>query len=88
MPLHQCPCCDYFSLHTRGEYDICKVCFWEDDGIDVDEPDEYSGPNHMTLREGRQNFLQVGACHVSSLKHVMHVDDRLWLRYRSRALKT
>ena len=88
MPLHQCPCCDYFSLPTRGEYDICNVCFWEDNGIDVDEPDEYSGPNNMALREGRQNFLQVGVCHVSSLKNVMHVDDRLWLRYRGRTLKT
>lgn len=32
MPLYQCPCCDYFSLDDRGEYGICSVCFWEDDG--------------------------------------------------------
>ena len=56
MSLYQCPCCDYFSLDDRGEYSICSVCFWEDSGWDVDCPDKYSGPNHMTLREGRRNF--------------------------------
>ncbi|HET7864112.1 MAG TPA: CPCC family cysteine-rich protein, partial [Burkholderiaceae bacterium] len=46
--LHQCPCCDYFTLNRRGEYDICRICFWEDSGQDVDRPDDHSGPNHQT----------------------------------------
>ena len=28
---YKCPCCGYFTLDERGEYDICPVCFWEDD---------------------------------------------------------
>ncbi len=31
-PRHQCPCCDYISLPERGNYLICRICFWEDDG--------------------------------------------------------
>ncbi|WP_373691688.1 CPCC family cysteine-rich protein [Hyalangium versicolor] len=58
--LHVCPCCHYRSLPERGEYTICNVCFWEDDGSDV--PDHYSSPNHMTLRQGRENFSRYGAC--------------------------
>ena len=53
---YQCPCCDYFSLDERGGYDICRICFWEDSGQDLDELDEHSGPNHQTLREARANF--------------------------------
>lgn len=58
--LNACPCCRYLSLPDRGEYTICSVCFWEDDGSD--EPERYSSPNHMTLRQGRENFSQYGAC--------------------------
>ena len=28
---YKCLCCGYQTLDTRGEYDICPVCFWEDD---------------------------------------------------------
>lgn len=26
-----CPCCGYLTLDERGGYDICPVCYWEDD---------------------------------------------------------
>lgn len=26
-----CPCCGCLTLEERGGYDICPVCFWEDD---------------------------------------------------------
>ncbi len=71
-PREQCPCCDYISLAERGNYLICKVCFWEDDGQDLDQIDEESAPNHyITLRKGRENFQSVGACEESMLKHVV-----------------
>jgi len=60
-PAAQCPCCGYVTLPERGEYDICPVCFWEDDGIDDPDFDPSLSPNHMTLRQGRQNFLKYGA---------------------------
>jgi hypothetical protein len=76
MPEFQCPCCDYFSLKQRGQYDICKVCFWEDDGLDLDKLDEISGPNHMPLREARRNFVTFGACDQKMLKNVIPKDRR------------
>ena len=30
--LFKCPCCQYKTLDMRGEYEICPVCQWEDDG--------------------------------------------------------
>ena len=55
-----CPCCNYETLAQRGQYDICPFCFWEDDGNN--DPNKYSGPNHMTLSEGRSNYEKYGAC--------------------------
>jgi hypothetical protein len=61
-PREVCPCCDYVSLPERGQYIICHVCYWEDEGIDVDELDVESGANEsITLREARVNFQRYGA---------------------------
>jgi hypothetical protein len=58
--LYPCPCCGKKTLWKRGEYDICSCCDWEDDGIEEDN--KYSSPNHMTLEQGRRNYLLSGSC--------------------------
>ncbi|MFL9834099.1 CPCC family cysteine-rich protein [Chryseobacterium terrae] len=65
----QCNCCGYFTISERGQYEICNVCFWEDDGSF--ELFENSGPNHITLDEGRANFLKFGACEERFIKNVV-----------------
>lgn len=62
--LYTCPCCEFKTLPTKGEYDICPVCFWEDDGNT--DPLCYSSPNHMTLAQGRENLAEFGAVSESS----------------------
>lgn len=52
--MHPCPCCGYRTLPGRADYDVCPVCWWEDDG---GEPWELSGPNGRTLVEAQQEFL-------------------------------
>ncbi|MBD0739062.1 hypothetical protein BGM09_06450 [Streptomyces sp. CBMA29] len=44
-------------------YEICPVCFWEDDGQDDHDADEArGGPNRgWSLSEARQNFARFGA---------------------------
>lgn len=85
-PRAQCPCCDYISLPERGNYLICPICFWEDDGLDVDQLDQGSGPNHMTLREGRKNFLEIGACDPKMKQHVLEEPERAKFDHQPRAL--
>lgn len=63
-----CPCCGYRTLPGKGDYDICPVCFWEDDG--TKDPAAYSAPNHMTLAEGQKNFERYGACSPDMKAHV------------------
>ena len=52
--LIHCVCCGYATIHNRGNYEVCPVCNWEDDG--VLEVGRYSMPNHSTLGDGREAF--------------------------------
>lgn len=54
--LDMCPCCCYLTLPNRGNYDICPLCYWEDDGKSYNEIDSDSSVNHATLREYRKNL--------------------------------
>ena len=61
---HPCPCCGYITLETRGDFEICHVCFWEDDGQDNQDADGVrGGPNgKLSLTQARANFRAFGAC--------------------------
>ncbi|WP_093198421.1 CPCC family cysteine-rich protein [Variovorax sp. YR750] len=67
-----CPCCSCFTLLERGAYEICPVCFWEDDG--QDELDVFvarGGPNRsLSLAQARANYRSVGACDERSVQYV------------------
>jgi len=52
--LEVCPCCNYRTLKTQDNFEVCPICYWEDNGI-IDL-DKYSGPNHMTLGEAKEKF--------------------------------
>jgi len=69
---YRCPCCRYKTLHGRGDFEICPVCFWEDDGQDDHDPDDIrGGPNyHVSLTQARQNYQQIGATEARFLPHV------------------
>ena len=68
----RCPCCGYRTLATRGDDDICPVCYWHDDGQDDPHADEvWGGPNKdLSLSKARENFRSFGAFHQEVLIHV------------------
>lgn len=66
-----CPCCGHATLSSRGDYEICPVCFWEDDGQDdADAAVARGGPNRSSLAEARRSFSRIGASHEAHLAHV------------------
>jgi hypothetical protein len=69
---YRCPCCRSLTLPERGGYDICAVCFWEDDGQDDSDADMVrGGPNYtLSLTEARANYARIGACEERVLPHV------------------
>jgi hypothetical protein len=60
---YRCPCCGYLTLSERGMYELCPVCFWEDDGQDDHDADQVrGGPNRgLSLTQARRNFETMGA---------------------------
>ncbi|WP_407652537.1 CPCC family cysteine-rich protein [Amycolatopsis cynarae] len=69
---YACPCCGYLTLRTRGGFEICAVCFWEDDGQgDHDSAQVRGGPNgFLSLDQARRNFTRYGACSPEMVRHV------------------
>lgn len=67
----RCPCCGCKTLGKRSMFEICPICFWEDDGHDHHNSEEFSGCNGLSLNEARANYLKYGACknnHVDKVR--------------------
>lgn len=69
---YTCPCCGYQTLNEEppGTYDICGICFWEDDVVQFNDPDYEGGANTVSLRQAQQNYIHFSACDRGSLKFV------------------
>ena len=50
------PVCGKYMFEAAGDYDICPVCGWEDDIIQLDDPDEEDCANHMSLNQARRAY--------------------------------
>ena len=72
MKKYTCPCCGYKTLEEEppGTYDICPICFWEDDGVQFDKPYYTGGANHISLVEAQKHYLNFGACEERLLQYV------------------
>ncbi len=60
---YPCPCCGYFTLHgPPGSYEICSICYWEDDEEQFFDPTSNSGANRVSLVDAQKNFMKYGFC--------------------------
>lgn len=57
-----------------GTFQICPVCYWEDDNVQFDDPSFAGGANQESLNDARANFKKFGA---SSSRFVGFVRDPL-----------
>lgn len=63
----KCVCCGFYTMNEKdSEYDICPVCFWEDDNYQTKNPTQ-TGANKVCLIEGRENYRKFGACEVNMI---------------------
>jgi hypothetical protein len=46
MP-NTCPTCGFYSLSERDSWEVCGICFWEDDGQDDKEFGKFNDPNKI-----------------------------------------
>jgi Cysteine-rich CPCC len=57
------PCCGSRTLDRLKAFEMCPVCFWEDDGqTDADADQVRGGPNGtLSLTQARKNYREFGA---------------------------
>lgn len=67
-----CLCCGYSTLvqEPTWTFQICPVCYWEDDGSQAEDPSNNLGANHVSLEQARINFKTFGAIEKRFVKHV------------------
>ena len=63
VEMYQCPCCGYLTLseESPGTFEICPICYWEDDNVQAADPNYEGGANQVSLNQARQNFAEFGA---------------------------
>ncbi len=60
---YRCRCCGYRTLEhlAEGTYELCPVCYWEDDPVQAEDENRQGGANGVSLKEARENFKKYGA---------------------------
>ena len=56
---HPCPCCGFETFtDPPGSYEICSVCGWEDDHVQLCHPEMRGGANRDSLLEAQAKALK------------------------------
>lgn len=73
---YPCPCCGYevFS-EGPGSYEICPICFWEDDAVQLEFAVNGGGANDASLIEAQRNFADFGASEEKVRRYVRPPSD-------------
>ena len=83
--LYACPCCGYATIAEPANFEICEICFWEDDGQDSRDTNAcIGGPNAVSLTQARFNYLVYGVAERKDAAYVRPAtaDDVQLQRYR------
>jgi hypothetical protein len=69
---YKCPCCGYYTLPEEppGTDHICKVCFWQDDYVQYQQPDYSDGANEASLNQARTNYKKFKASESKFIAYV------------------
>jgi hypothetical protein len=69
-----CPCCGYIVFSEEpGSYEICPICFWEDDISQLRFPTMAGGANRPSLEEAQKEFVRIGVSEERLAEHVRPV---------------
>jgi hypothetical protein len=70
--IYPCACCGFLTMSEQecGSFEICPVCYWEDDNVQFNNIDYEGGANEESLREARNNFKKFKACSSYFIKKV------------------
>ncbi|AXP81603.1 hypothetical protein CJ739_2530 [Mariniflexile rhizosphaerae] len=84
-----CPSCGYPTLDERNTWEICGICFWEDDGQDDQDADKvYGGPNSdysLTAHrlEWDKNLKELKKDYTETARNFRRIDELIELDQES-----
>ena len=69
---YPCPCCKNLTLcePPPGTFEVCPVCYWEDDAVQFNDPTYAGGANRVCLEVARSNYQVCGAIDKEFLANV------------------
>jgi ribosomal protein S27E len=80
-----CPACGFHVLADGyGSYEICEICGWEDDGVQLANPTSSGGANKQSLAEVQAETL--GRIPLDCTRHGDRHRDPCWRPLKERAL--
>lgn len=77
MKKFACYCCGYLVYDKpNGEtFEICPICWWQDDAYQHSRPDSAGGANKVSLNEAKNNFKLYGACEPRFTGRKPYIDE-------------
>jgi hypothetical protein len=57
--IYTCPCCGFKTIDEPFSYEICEICGWEDDPIQLEYPTLKGGANKGSLYEEQVEILKM-----------------------------
>lgn len=72
-----CPACGFLTFaEGTGSYDICPICNWEDDGVQLNMPDLPGGANKYSLADAQARVIKKLPTHIQT--HGIYDRDPQW----------
>jgi hypothetical protein len=59
--METCACCGYKTIEEKGNFEICPICYWEDDPVQEADPWVEGGANVPSLFTAQHNYENFGA---------------------------
>ena len=53
----KCPVCNSYDFEEDNDFDICEICGWENDGVQLDDPNYRGGANRKSLNEAKAAWV-------------------------------
>lgn len=74
---YTCPSCGFVVFEEpAGSYDICKICGWEDDHVQLQYPGLEGGANTISLKQSQDKILEKIPFNVK--KYKSYTRDKKW----------
>jgi len=54
----KCPVCGQYEFERDDDFDVCEVCEWENDGVQLSDPDYEGGANYVSLNQYRTQWQE------------------------------